>query len=621
MNNHQKGDQNKNLKIFIFLVLISISLGAGYYFKANLKNNSVNSQIQLSAFEDALTKGKEASILTQTAQSPPEWQQVSQLWQDAIAILNQIPQGDQNYTNAQTKLREYEKYLDYSINNYTNPPYFRNAVNHGMEAANLSQNAKNTQEWEKVAQKWNLALTQMKNVPVTDPNYDTAQKKVVEYQLNLETILAQNPQIKLAQQTPNPEQPHNKNIPITPEFREGVNEAMKAAILTQKAKNKQQWQEVSQHWQNAIEQMKKVPANDPKYTTAQAKVTQYQTNLNYAQAMVTSIASRLTLIKTISGKISPKSVVFSGKDLFFAQNMMYQHTITVYNRQFKLVKTIPDTVKLSDYGYKNYQGEYKGSPVEVAFSEGGQYAWVSNYEMYGSGFNRPGDDVCSPAGNHDHSYLYKINTNSLNIEKVIKVGAVPKYVAVSPNHKYTLVSNWCSYDLSIVDQQKNTEVKRIYLGAYPRGIVVDSKSQNAYVAVMGSFDIAKVNLNNFQIKWFRGIGSGPRHLVIDPEDKYLYVTLNGEGQTAKIDLTSGKIISKVVTGAAPRSMAISDDGKFLYIVNYNSNTISKVRTMDMKVLQTVQVNANPIGITYDPQTKQVWVACYSGTIMIFQDGE
>jgi DNA-binding beta-propeller fold protein YncE len=39
----------------------------------------------------------------------------------------------------------------------------------------------------------------------------------------------------------------------------------------------------------------------------------------------------------------------------------------------------------------------------------------------------------------------------------------------------------------------------------------------------------------------------------------------------------------------------------------------------MKVLQTVNVNASPIGITYDPETDRVWVACYSGSIMVFQD--
>ncbi|WP_445243455.1 peptidoglycan-binding protein [Microcoleus sp. M2_C6] len=328
---------------------------------------------------------------------------------------------------------------------------------------------------------------------------------------------------------------------------------------------------------------------------------------------------KMTLKKTIYGNISPKSIVYSGDGLFFAQNMMYRHTITVYDRNFNLVKTIPDTVNLSNFGFSKFKGNYKGSPVEAAFSTDGKYAYVSNYKMYGSGFSNPGTDRCSPAAKHDQSFLYRINTKTLKIEKVIPVGAVPKFNAVSPDNRFALASNWCSWDLSIVDINKNIEIERVKLGAYPRGIVVTPDSKNAYVAIMGSSNIAKVNLIDFSVEWLKNIGNAPRHLTIDPNGKYLYATLNGEGNVAKIDLQTGKVVDKVSTGKAPRSMTISDRGKLLYVVNYFSNTVSKVRTSDMKVLQTVKVNSSPIGITYDPETNQVWVACYSGSIMVFQD--
>ncbi len=331
------------------------------------------------------------------------------------------------------------------------------------------------------------------------------------------------------------------------------------------------------------------------------------------------VQSEMKLKKTISGKISPKSVVHSGTGLFFVQNMMYGHTITVYDRNHNLVKTIPDAVNLPKYGYSKFKGNYKGAPVEAAFSHNGEYAWVSNYQMYGSGFNNPGSDECSPSQKTDKSFLYRINTETLNIEKVIQVGSVPKFVAASPDNEWVLVSNWCSWDLSIVDTDKNQEIKRIQLGQYPRGIVVDENSEKAYVAVMGSEDIATVDLKNFSIGWLRNIGHSPRHLNIDPAGKYLYSTLNGEGKVAKIDLSSGKVLKKIVSGNQPRSMVISDNGQRLYVVNYGSNTVSKVRTSDMKVLQTVNVNEAPIGITYDPQTREIWVACYSGSIMVFQD--
>jgi len=360
---------------------------------------------------------------------------------------------------------------------------------------------------------------------------------------------------------------------------------------------------------------------ETKVVTTEKKETKDSTKVVTAKKEETAKSlntNGMTLKKTISGKISPKSVVYSGKGLFFAQNMMYSHTITVYDREFNLVKTIPDTINLGKFGFSKFEGDYQGAPVEAAFSPDGKYAYISNYQMYGKGFNKPGSDRCSPSG-YDPSFLYRIDTKKLTIDKVIQVGAVPKYTAVSPDNHLVLVSNWCSWDLSIIDSQKSQEIKRIELGAYPRGIVVDKNSENAYIAVMGSSDIAKVNLKYFSLNWFKNVGNAPRHLNISPDSKYLYATLNGEGRIAKIDLNTGKVIDKVSTGSAPRSMVISDNGAYLYVVNYFSNTVSKVSTSDMKVVQTVNVNSSPIGITFDPQTKQVWVACYSGSIMVFQD--
>lgn len=319
----------------------------------------------------------------------------------------------------------------------------------------------------------------------------------------------------------------------------------------------------------------------------------------------------------IRGNISPKSIVHSGNGLFFAQNMMYRHSITVYNRKFQLVKTIHDSVRLDYYGHRDRRGTYRGSPVEVAFSHNGKFAWVSNYCMFGRGYHRPGHDRGTPSGKYDESFLYKINTDSFTIDDVIAVGSVPKFVAVTHDNKLVLVSNWCSWDLSVIDAERNREIRRIKIGRYPRGIVVSPTSYRAYIAVMGSHDIAIVDLKSFTVSWMRHIGRSPRHLNIGPAGRYVYATLNGEGTVAKIDTISMRVLKKVRTGRAPRSMAISDDGKYLYVVNYHSNTMSKVRTDDMRVLASVKTNHHPIGITYDPEKGEIWVACYSGSIMIF----
>jgi YVTN family beta-propeller protein len=240
--------------------------------------------------------------------------------------------------------------------------------------------------------------------------------------------------------------------------------------------------------------------------------------------------------------------------------------------------------------------------------------------MYGKGFNKEGTDNCNPSDNYDRSFLYRIDTQSWSIDAAYKVGVVPKVVEVSPDNKYVLVSNWCSYDLSIVSTELGKVVKTIKIGAYPRGITISNDSQFAFVAQMGGSVVHKINLVSFE-KELLNVGSNPRALVLSPDNAFLYATLNSAGRVIAFDLSANKVVESVKTGSAARSLDISADGSALYVVNYTSNTLAKVRVSDFKVLQNIKVCNRPIGVTYEKLEKRVWVACYGGSIKVFNDSQ
>jgi YVTN family beta-propeller protein len=332
---------------------------------------------------------------------------------------------------------------------------------------------------------------------------------------------------------------------------------------------------------------------------------------------------RLSLLKTISGHISPKSVDASDTGLVFAQNMMYTHTVTVYNSHGSLVKTIPDTVEMSRFGIPGHPGITHGAPVEAAFTPDAKYVYVSNYSMYGSGFGPEGSDDCTPAsakaaGDTD-SYIYRIDVKTLAIDQVIRVGLVPKFLAVTPNGQYLLVSNWCSYDVSVVNIAERHVVATLPMGPYPRGLAISHDSKTAYVAIMGSDDITKVNLQTMKIEGSFVVGDQPRHLVMSPNGRYLYASLNAPGEVVKIDLADDKVVATAQTGEQDRSLAIAADGRSLYVVNYDSDTISKLDARNLHLIQTFPTGVHPIGITYDATTGDVWVAVYSGQILVLAD--
>ncbi|HSM82186.1 MAG TPA: hypothetical protein VLS96_10890 [Nodosilinea sp.] len=81
-------------------------------------------------------------------------------------------------------------------------------------------------------------------------------------------------------------------------FRQGVEQAMAAAELTQTAEFSEDWAEVTLLWQQAVTHMQAVPKNSPNGTLAQSKVAEYERNMQYSQSNVSTRAHRTPANKT-----------------------------------------------------------------------------------------------------------------------------------------------------------------------------------------------------------------------------------------------------------------------------------------------------------------------------------
>lgn len=326
----------------------------------------------------------------------------------------------------------------------------------------------------------------------------------------------------------------------------------------------------------------------------------------------------LELTKKIYGPISPKSIVYNDNGIFSAQNMMYRHSVTLYNSAGELLQTIDDKANLKTFGFNEYKKDsYYGGPVEACFSDNGKTLWVSNYSMLGPEFKKEGCDACV-GDEFDPSFVYKINTLTYEIENVIKVGAVPKYLALNEKSNLMLVTNWSSSDVSIVDLLTEKEIKKIKIGRHPRGVDITKDGKTAFITVMGASDIIKLNLETFEKSVIESVGRAPRHVVLSDNDDFLYCTLNSANKILKLNLqTDERTFCEVKS--APRTMVLSKNQKYIYVVNYFSDSFQKVDTETMKVIETKKTGHHPIGISANWETSEVWVACYSGVIQIFKD--
>jgi YVTN family beta-propeller protein len=322
----------------------------------------------------------------------------------------------------------------------------------------------------------------------------------------------------------------------------------------------------------------------------------------------------------LTGGMTPKSIMASGHGLMIANNMMYSHSSTVFDSTTReQIAVLDDAVDLSDFGVEGHPGISEGSPVEAVWTADGRYAYVSQYTMYGQNFGVEGFDACTRDSGVGPSYLYRFDAEEMAWDQVIKVGAVPKYLEITPDQTTILVSNWCDATISVVDVEKAEQTKVIDVNESPRGIAILPDSNTAYVVAMYAQSLFKIDIDAGTSELVMNTTLRPRHLNVTADGKTLYMTVSSANTIYKIDTETDEIVDEVSPGLEPRSVTMSPDETALYVVNYDEATVSKVRTSDMQVIGKVSVDADPIGIDYDPVTNTVWVACYNGAVYVFDD--
>ncbi|MGA1410954.1 MAG: hypothetical protein ACO37W_14610 [Prochlorotrichaceae cyanobacterium] len=109
-------------------------------------------------------------------------------------ISGTVPEGTDTPSDASTPIETVDipetdtTGTDTTIPETVNP--WRDAINAAMEAAVLAQTAQTAEDWGAVAETWDQSVQLLLLVPETDPNYLTAQDKIVEYTNNLDIARA-----------------------------------------------------------------------------------------------------------------------------------------------------------------------------------------------------------------------------------------------------------------------------------------------------------------------------------------------------------------------------------------------------------------------------------------------
>jgi hypothetical protein len=274
---------------------------------------------------------------------------------------------------------------------------------------------------------------------------------------------------------------------------------------------------------------------------------------------------------------------------------------------------------------------YEEKPVEACLSHDDKILWVSLHNAEGIVPIRI-DSVEANNSRQSGQAVKKIivrypgtsATDSFSVP-LIKTGKTPKVISRTADNKYLLVSNWHSYNVSVLEMNKDLYpfarvISTVPVSAIPRGIVVDDRNNRSFVAIMGGASLAVINNSVWMKEADMAVASNPRHLVMDTSGR-LFVSYNRLAKVACIDADTGETLFTTSTHAQPRTIILSKNHKFLFTTCYNSDFVDvfKINDDNFEKVISLPCKGHPVGVDIfeNDETLEAWVCSYSGSISVF----
>jgi Lactonase, 7-bladed beta-propeller len=332
-----------------------------------------------------------------------------------------------------------------------------------------------------------------------------------------------------------------------------------------------------------------------------------------------------------SEMLSPKSADFIGSKLII--NALEKGNTLVYNTETWEKETSishqfdkPEFVTIKDFPYKLNSQSFMGKPVEMIHNK--DKMWIPYYRLSWDTNSRQA------------SAIAQVDLNTMQVEKLIPSGSIPKMVKISHDNKILASTHWgdntvglyhlkdnniTSYDYIVIDKKLDTSKiggdRDSNCGWCLRGTVFTDDDKYLLIGKMGGGGIAVVDVvNKKYIGTIRQVPPTPRHLVLSKDT--LYISTVASGEVAKISM--GKINEEiehlkskekstlkmndwktVKMGSGVRTLALSKDEKYIYAAMNSSSELGVVDNETMKLKEKYKVTSFPVGLAVSDDDKYI----------------
>ena len=210
--------------------------------------------------------------------------------------------------------------------------------------------------------------------------------------------------------------------------------------------------------------------------------------------------------------------------------------------------------------------------------------------------------------------------------KTLPTGSHPHEVAISPDGRWALVSNYGTDDdpgwtLTVIDVENAREDGLIDLAPHtrPHGVTWHPDGQRALVTTEGSDSMLIVDVRERRILMEMATqGDGSHMVTIDPTGRRAYVASTQSGSVTGFDLERQERLGVTVTGVGAEGIAVRPDGEQVWVANRGAGTVSVLRGDDLSTLTTLRAEWSPARVGFTPDSRVALVTnTVSGSISVF----
>lgn len=201
----------------------------------------------------------------------------------------------------------------------------------------------------------------------------------------------------------------------------------------------------------------------------------------------------------------------------------------------------------------------------------------------------------------------------------LPVGFTPHEVAVSPDRRWAVVSNYGTdsrpgQSLTLIDLEHPTRSRAIDIAPHtrPHGVAWIDDTRFA-VTSEGSRQLLVVAAGSGVVVQAIATGQETTHMVsTDRNVGRAYATNLGSGSLSVLDLVKGEKITDVDTGAGSEGVAVSPDGREIWVTARQADELVIVDATSLSVVKRIAMPGMPIRVVFARDGDMAYVTCARG---------